>query len=337
MSALADNSREMFQSEIVRRTGLSRSRTSEILTSLEGRALVSRFQQGRNYSVNLNAHPRGKDTLRKKKQLRLGFTRAAEYPFVIPFRRHMRDDFGIEMEFEIYENGLDVARDLSTLRLDLGIAPILTSFMYCSLRAPFSLIAPAGSGGCCVISRKKPNDLLSSELKVATTKLSTMELLLKSSVREHFLPAESRAIYTPSPQNMMMGLRSKRFDAACIWEPYATILARKYGMSKVVNYRDIGAHVCCALSAGNHISDPMLRRISSRFEQSVIEYAENPDSYLVQYSSLAGFEPKIIREVSSEYSYPTELDANLISKQFERAGILTPIPSTVKDMIRRVT
>ena len=169
--------------------------------------------------------------------------------------------------------------------------------MFCSLGAPFKIIAPAGAGGSCVVSRDNRGKQ-SSDPKVATTKLSTMELLLKSSVNEHFLPDESRTIYSSGPQDIMSGLVSKRFDAACIWEPYATILARKHGLSKTVSYNEIGEHVCCALSAGNHLNDRILRKIALKFKESIAEFVKNPDSFLPQYSLITGFDSKIVREVS---------------------------------------
>ena len=138
------------------------------------------------------------------------------------------------------------------MRLDFGITPILAGFMFCSFGAPFKIIAPAGAGGSCIVSRSHGKHS-SVPAKVATTKLSTMELLLKSSVKEHFLPDESKVVYASGPQEIMSGLVSRRFDAACIWEPYATFLARKHELSKLVSYNEIGEHVCCALSAGNHL------------------------------------------------------------------------------------
>ncbi|MHB1868457.1 MAG: DUF7343 domain-containing protein, partial [Nitrososphaerales archaeon] len=335
LSTLAESGGEMFQSEIVRQSQLSRSRISEVLSSLEKRSLISRFQQGRNYRIFLKTEARKKNYVGRKKRLRLGFTRAAEYPFVIPFRKQMGDDHGIQVDLQIYENGLDVARDLSLLRLDLGITPILAAFMFCSLGAPFKVIAPAGAGGSYVISRDNLGKRSSvPDPKVATTKLSTMELLLKSSVKEHFLPDQSKVIYASSPHEMMSGVVSKRYDAACIWEPYATSLARKHGLSKVVSYNEIGEHICCALSAGNHLDDHILRKVASKFIDSIAEFAGNPDSFLTQYSAVTGFDNKIMREVSVEYNYPLDLNPKLISKQFERAGIQTPSPSTVNEMIR---
>jgi len=335
LSALVENGGEMFQSEIVRQSQLSKSRTSEILSSLERRSILSRNQQGRNYRIVLKTECRKQNYLGRKKHLRLGFTRAAEYPFVIPFRKKMRNDFGIEIDLRIYENGLDVARDLSILRLDLGIAPILSAFMFCSLGAPFKIIAPAGSGGSCVVSRDDRGKRSSVPYpRVATTKLSTMELLLKSSVKEHFLPDQSKVIYATGSEDMVSGLVSKRYDAACIWEPYATFLARKHGLSKLVSYNEIGEHICCALSAGNHLDNRLLRKVVSRFRDSITEFGKNPDSSLTQYSAFTGFDNKMMSEVSEEYNYPSDLNPKLISKQFERAGIQTPSPSSVKGMIR---
>lgn len=322
----------MFQSEIVKQTRLSRSRTSEVLSSLEKRGLVLRLAQGRNYRVALRADVKRKNY--RHKHLRMGFTRAAEYPYIIPFRKHLRDDLGIEVDLKVYDNGLDVARDLSLLRLDLGIAPILASFMFCSLGAPFSLIAPAGAGGSCLVSRETGKS--PSSPKVATTKLSTMELLLKSSMNEHVLPDQTRVVYESSPLGIIRGLAAKRFDAACIWEPYATLFARKHGLSKIISYSEIGEHVCCALSAGNHLDDHIMRKVASKFIDSAIEFKRTPDSFLPQYSALTGFTENILSAVSDEYTYPLELDPGLVSKQFERAGIRTPDPSTIKEMIGRI-
>ncbi len=323
----------MFQSDLVRETSLSRSRTSEILTSFEKRSLISRFQMGKNYRIILNSEAQKKNYAGRKRRLRLGFTRSAEYPFIIPFRNRLRDDLGIEVGLQIYENGLDVARDLSIARLDLGITPILSGFMFCSLGAPFKFLAPAGAGGSCIVSSQRSSSSKSDQ-RVATTKLSTMELLLKSSVNKHFLPDETKVVYTSNPHEMVSGLVSGRFDAACIWEPYATLLAKRRGFSKIVTYNELEEHICCALSAGNHLNDQSLGKIASRFGDSIEEFSRNPYSCLAKYSRVIGFDSKIMNEVSSEYSYPCELEPKLIVRQFEHAGIQTPSPSTVKEMIR---
>ncbi|MDG6999451.1 MAG: hypothetical protein JRN15_10090, partial [Nitrososphaerota archaeon] len=235
------------------------------------------------------------------------------------------------IHFQIYENGLDVARDLSLSRLDLGIAPILAGFMFCSLGAPFKIIAPAGSGGSSVVSATRE---LHSSPRVATTKLSTMELLMKTSIHEHFLAERSAVIYASNPREITKGMVSKQFDAACIWEPYATILTKKHCLTKIVTYNDLEDHICCTLSASNTLSDRIMSKIAKRFKASILEFSRAPDSFLDQYSKITGFDQKIINAVSQEYSYSTELESNSITRQFEHAGITTPDPSTIKDMIR---
>lgn len=319
----------MLQSELASQAGLSRSRTSEILSLLEKKSLVSRHPLGKNYRVLLETEMH---ETRRKSHLRLGFTRSAEYPFIVPFRKRMRDDLGMEVHLQIYDNGLDVARDLSLSRLDLGIAPILVSFMFCSLGAPFKIIAPAGSGGSSIVSKKCERSI--SRLRVATTKLSTMELLLKSSIHQRFLPEESETIYISSPRDIMNGIASKRFDTACIWEPYATLLTKEHGLSRIVSYNEIEDHICCALSVSNQLRDRVVSKITKRFKDSIEEFSGTPKSFLDQYSQITGFDFRIVRTVSCEYTYPIELEPNSITRQFKHAGINTPNPSTIKEMIR---
>lgn len=318
----------MLQSDMTRQSGLSRSRTSEILSSLEKKSLVSRHPLGKNNRVVLETEGHKS---RRRNSLRLGFTRSAEYPFIVPFRKMIRDEMKLDVQLLIYENGLDVARDLSLSRLDLGIAPILASFMFCSLGAPFQIIASAGSGGSSLISNKASS---SSQPTVATTKLSTMELLLRSSIHEHFLPTESKVSYMSSPQAIVNGIVSGRFDAACIWEPYATQLTKKRQLSRTASYNEIGNHVCCALSANNRLGDREASKITKNFSRSIREYTNSPDRYLDQYSLINGFDCGILRGVSGEYSYSSDLEPNSIARQFEHAGIHTPNPRTIKEMIR---
>lgn len=329
LNSLSENGGEMLQSELVKESGLSRSRTSEIISLLEKRSIVSRFPLGKNYRVVLETEVRN----RRKRHLRIGFIRSAEYPFIIPFRKHMREAFGIEIHLRIYENGLDVARDLSLSRLDLGIAPILVSFMFCSLGAPFQIVAPAGSGGSSVISSVR--ECSSHQPKVATTKLSTMELLMKASVHEHFLPDQSKIIYVSNPDDIIDGIVSKRYEAACVWEPYATLLTKKTGVSKIVSYADIEEHLCCVLSASNQLEDRTVSIITKKFADSIQEFSRDPYRFIDQYSRVVDFDKSILHEVSHEYTYPSELECTSIARQFEHSGIHTPNPLTIREMIRR--
>ncbi len=348
LDILKENNGEAYQSELVRRSGFSRSRVSEVLTEMKRNGLVSKIPLGigKNFAVSLCSDTEERGTRRThektRKRIRLGFTRAAEYPFVLPFRKILKDRFDLDLDLRIYENGIDVTRDLSLLRLDLGIAPILTQFMFYSLGSPIKIIAPAGSGGSSLLAsnRKRSKQAMhrdrgATELKVASTKLSTMELLLRSSVNGHVLPQSSSVVYSSSPEEMMNDLESRRVDAACIWEPYATMLLakKKDEYRSVIRYNDIGEHLCCALATGNHLDEPVVRRIQRAFSVSLEQCKSNHDSFVAPYSALTGFDWKLLGQVSGEYSYPMELDLGMISRQFKRAGIRIPSPFSVRDAI----
>jgi predicted transcriptional regulator len=343
LDSLKEAGGEAYQSELVRQTGFSRSRVSEILSVLESNGLVSRFPLGKNFRVVSRTSSRGERYDGHKRReikngLRLGFIRAAEYPFVILFKRLLRENLGITLDLVIYENGINLARDLSLLRLDLGISPVITHFMYHAMGAPFKIIAPAGSGGSSIIvgSKNGRRNTKSSKLSVITTKLSTMELLLRSSINEDLLPGVGRVVYSSNPQEMVEEASSRRVDAACIWEPYATILlAKRPGdFTRLIRYNDIGEHTCCTLSAGNHLHDNLVRKLISLFTRSQSEYSKNIGALFGPYSALVGLDEKIVGQVAGEYSYPLELDPKMISKQFDIAGVRIPSPDSIKDAIR---
>lgn len=348
LDILSENNGEAYQSELVRKSGFSRSRVSEVLSEMQRNGLVSKFPLGigKNFTVALRADLKRISALHshakrgRKRTISLGFTRAAEYPFVVPFRRLLRDKLGLDLDIRIYENGIDVTRYLSLLRLDLGISPVLTQFMFYSLGSPIKIIAPAGSGGSSLLVSRSRKDTRHSneeaELRIASTKLSTMELLLRSSVSGDVLPKMSRVVYSSSPEEMMKYAGSGKVDAACIWEPYATILlARKKGeFSRRIRYSDMGEHLCCALAAGSHLDDSLLDRVRRVFSESLERYIGSPNSFAAPYATLTGFDQKLMGRVSSEYSYPMELDSNMISHQFERAGLTVPAPFSLKDAVR---
>jgi predicted transcriptional regulator len=325
---------EIFQSDLVRQTGSSKSRVSEVLSSLELRGLISRSSLGKNSRIVPSSKlVRSSDRQRKKKVLSLGMIRASEYPFIIPFEKLLREKSEIILRPVIYENGLDIARDLFQLRLDLGIAPVLTHFVFYSTGSPIKMIAPAGSGGSTIIARR--SRLSSSKnFKVATTKLSTMELLVRSSMNLGEIPQDCQIHYHQGPKTIVNALISGESDAASIWEPYATILQKRKGDFKKI-HAESKEDVCCALAAGNHLDSRTIGMVAKSFVESLELYRKNPEDYSSSYSTFMNFDQKIGRIVSRMYRYPLELDHQKLASQFERAGVKIPLPSSVKDAIWR--
>src|SRR5579872_6136877 len=157
---LLEGNVEIYQSDLVRQSGFSRSRVSEVLASLETSGLISRVPLGKNFRVILNrsagsSKSFAKKNPRKKKILSLGMIRASEYPFIISFENLLREKMGITLNCVIYDNGLRISRDLAQFRLDLGIAPVLTHFVFYSTGSPTKMIAPAGSGGASIRSEER--------------------------------------------------------------------------------------------------------------------------------------------------------------------------------------
>lgn len=341
LDILKENKGEAYQSELVTRSGFSRSRVSEVLSELEKNGTLSRFPLGigKNYNVVLHTSLNRSNRTKAGKTIRLGFTRAAEYPFIIPFKKLLKDRLDLDLDLRIYKNGIDVTRDLSHFRLDLGISPILTQFMFYTLGSPIRIIAPAGSGGSSlIVSKAGRNSRMGrlskgTEFRIASTKISTMELLMRSSINKDVVPKKSGVVYTSSPEEMMKDAASHLVDAVCMWEPYATILLtkKKDDFTRLIRYRDMGEHLCCGLAAESNLDESLVERVRRVFLESLEKYTASSDSFIGPYAALTGFSQKLIGRVGSEYSYQQELDSDMISRQFYRAGLTVPTPFSVRD------
>jgi predicted transcriptional regulator len=327
-----------YQTDLVRQSGFSKSRVSEVLSYLQAKGLISRISLGKNFKIISRKYQNkiGENVPEKdpsKKTLTLGLIRASEYPFVLPFQKALHQEMDLSLRFVQYDNGMDLSRDLYNLRLDLGIAPVLTHFFFFSMGSPIKMIAPAGSGGCAILF-KESTQKSRRDFTVATTKLSTMEMMLRSSIREGDLSSSTTTRYFTSPKQMMNAAICGEVDAACIWEPYSTMLLRKRGFKKLFNYEDNGNdHICCAVAAGNHLAIDKLRRITSILGNSLEIYQRSPENYLSAYSELMRFDKKTIESASKKYSYPTNLDHRKLARQLEDAGVKIPLPSGISDAV----
>ena len=319
---------EAYQSDIMRATGFSRATVSEVLSGLEERRMITRTKEGRNLKVVSVA-----GRARAGGRLRLGFTRAAEYPFLVPLRRFLRED-GVELDFRVYDNGIAVARDLSLLRIDIGIAPLVTLFMMHSLDAPFKIIGPAGSGGSSVLESPKHKRGRPDGVRAVCTKMSTMEVLMRSAESRHAIPEIGRIAYAGSPLEIERTLLSGSADVCSIWEPYATMLEAR-GARRVLRYSELPEHVCCAAAAGNHLGDRLLSKLSRRYSAAMSAFRSDRESCYAAYAALSGLESSTVRRVEGEYSYPVEMSSGSVAAQLRAAGLSFPSPSSFADALFR--
>jgi len=319
---------EAYQSDLARATGFSRATISEVLTSLERRKMVRRLKEGRNSKAVYVAGPR-----RSGKTLKLGFTRAAEYPFLVPLRRALKDD-GVEIGFRVYDNGIGIVRDLASQTIDIGIAPLITLFMMHSLDAPFKIFGPAGSGGSSLMRSPKTGTRGREGFRAVCTRMSTMEMLMRSAEKHHDIPQIGSLSYANSAPEIEGALMSGSAEVCSIWEPFATMLEAR-GAKRMLRYSDLSDHVCCAAAAGNHLGDRALSRLSNRLAASMDAFKRDRDSCMDAYSALSGLASSMLRRVSGEYTYPAELSSDSVVDQLEVAGLTLPSPSSFRDALFR--
>jgi predicted transcriptional regulator len=317
---------EAYQSDIMRATGFSRSTVSEVLSSLEERRMITRIKQGRNSKIALVAGGQ-----RAKGRLRLGFTRAAEYPFLVPLRRTLRER-GLELEFRVYDNGIAVARDLSLLKIDIAIAPLITLFMMHALDAPFKIIGPAGSGGSSVLASPKAGRAHRQGVSAVCTKMSTMEVLMRAAESRHEIEEVTVLNYADSPREIEGALFSGAADVCAVWEPYATMYESR-GAKRILRYADLPEHVCCAAAVGNHLGERVLSRLSAGYATALDEFRRDRRSCYAAYAAISGLESSTVRRVEAEYSYPGELSGGSVVTQLEAAGLKVPSPSSFEDAL----
>jgi len=319
------SSGEAYQSNIVKATGFSRSRVSEVMSRLEKEGIIGRVAEGRNKRVYLKSNPVSR---RPKGLIRLGLIRSAEYPFVIPFKKALRD-MGFELEIEVFPNGIDVMKALSNGQLELGIAPMITQLYFFSAEFPIQILAPAGAGGSSVLALPS----IADHPIAASTKLSTMELLLRTSVNGGVIGEPSEMIYARSAQEMLGMLRSGKVDAVSVWEPYASLLERD-GYVRLSEYSDLGEHYCCTLASPLGIEESLLDGLLRRYRIALSEFKGDPERYIPPYAALMGFGVNELRDAIKHYTYPEELDVAVALRQVEQGGIRVPYPSLVREAIR---
>ncbi len=316
---------EAYQADLVRATGFSKSRVSEVLTKLERDGVIGRKHVGKNYVVYMKSPP----PERRQGKLTIGIIRSAEYPYVIPLRKKLSEK-GIELEVRVYDNGIDVMKELSMGKLDLGISPMVMQLFFYFLESPIRIIAPAGAGGASIVSGKD----LSDHPRVASTKLSTMELLVRTTVNGAVMGEVGDMTYARSPESLVKMLMSRGAEAVSIWEPYVTMLT-EMGFHRLADYSDFGEHYCCTLASHSSLPEKTVNAVISAFRDALSAYRSNPDSYLIPYSALIGMPYKLVSKAASAYTYPDELSASVMLRQIEQAGIRVPYPGEIRDAVWR--
>ncbi|QGA54840.1 MarR family transcriptional regulator [Sulfolobus sp. E5-1-F] len=281
------------QSELGKLSGLSKSRLSEVLSELEKEGIIKRRKVlGKNLEVSLS----------QDRFLRLGIIRAAEYPFIIPFIKNL-ENRGYNVTVKIYENGIDLTKDLVEAKLDLGLSPIITQMIFLTIYRNIRIIGGGAKGGGGIIGK--------TCTRIASTVMSSMEMWAFREFRN------IEIIPSYSSYQMLDFLEKGVVDGIAIWEPFLSILERKG--YKVHRFTPLH---CCTLAVRDNMDWEKIRGI---YEESFSWFKSSMDRWISSYSNLLNIDYNILKEASKNYEFDYYLDLNEFKNTLKNTGIFVPI------------
>ncbi|MUM64010.1 MarR family transcriptional regulator [Acidianus infernus] len=280
------------QTELVKISGMSKSRVSEILNELEKEGIIFRKQLvGKNLIVSLN----------KTKFLRLGIINAAEYPFIIPFIKKLREK-GVEVEVKIYDNGLQVTKDLVLGKIDMGFSPVISQIIFSKI-FDIKIIAGGAKGGAGIVGES---------CNIGSTVMSSMETWTLAEVRN------ANIIPFNSPQELVKNFETRKVPAIAIWEPYLSILESKG--HKVTHVFE--PNHCCTLAIRSSLEDE--EKIKEIYEDAFSWFLSSKDRWISDYSNLLGEDYNIMKKASERYYFDSYLDLKEVYKNLKKMNIYIP-------------
>ncbi len=277
----------ILQSEIVKALGVSKSRVSEILSYLEKKGVIVRkIEIGKSYRVWLSRYyPFGE-------LIRVGILKSTEYAAIIS---------SVSYDVLIYDNAIDLTRDLVLEKVDVAASPLVTQVMFGIMMKNlkiFNVIAENGSG---VVFGDKKNGIF------GTTEMSAMEMNLKA-VRDRLDVRCFR--YFASPEKMIANL--KGVEGIAIWEPFISMIKR----DKIYFDEIIGNYPCCTIAANKNA-------LKSKKEQveEVVRDVQKGKIDVKRTSEILAFDKEIVENSVKSYNFNPDYSVNEILSYLRRGGI----------------
>ena len=283
------------QNELLKLSKISKSRLSEILSELEKEGIINRRKiLGKNLEVSLSS----------SKFLRLGIIRAAEYPFIIPFMKKL-EEAGFITSIKIYNNGLDLTRDLVNGKIDLGFSPIITQMVFLTIFNNIKILAGGAKGGGGIAGKVCG--------KIASTVMSSMEIWAYKEIRDKHV----ELIPSNNPDEMINYLERGIVDGIAMWEPYLSILEKKgYKLNRFTPLH------CCTLAVREGIDEEKIRKI---YENSFAIFKSSIDRWVSAYSNLLNYDYNILKEATKNYEFDPYLDLKEFKNTLKNLGVFVPI------------
>jgi predicted transcriptional regulator len=268
----------VYQKDLKHLTGVSKSRISEIISELEKEGLIRRERIiGKSYKIYYNS-----------KVLKIGIIKAAEYPFIMPLIKIMKNN-NIDVKVKIYENGIKVTKALILGEIDIGFSPLITQLLFSKIFDNIKIIAGASKGGSGVIG-------LDDKI-IGSTEISTMQILVKSIVKD------SKVKYYSNPEDMINALEKREVNSVAIWEPYFTYLYKR-GYKLLYKFPEIH---CCTLAINSKIDEDVMKKY---YEEAFSLFNSDKEKWIRNYAELLGMDKDLILKSSLNYKFESYLDIN---------------------------
>ncbi len=273
---------EKTQVEISRALGLSRSRTSEILSELEIQGkIVRRKISERTIEVRLN----------RDSNLIVGILPSSEYVYLI----EAMEDLGLNYILKIFNNSLEGFKELILGHIDILASPLVSGYIFFLLDERIKPIMGIAMGGGGVIKR-------SNQGLLGTTPFSKMDRLSRQQ-------SGFQIVYYKGIEELLQAYEQRKVDAISIWEPYLTL----YG-GEPENIKE----TCCALF-GNLDKDHREKLIRKYSELTASKLA--PERGIKIISSKLGLEPDLIEKSLKSYKFDHSISKDDLERQLKALGI----------------
>ncbi len=301
-------------SEIALKLGLAKSTVSEIVTRLEKKGVVKKVRRGSLVLV----YPSSVSLKGRGRRLRIGFVRAAEYPFLVRFASRLKM-LGYTVELKMYGNGLDATLDLVSGRLELALTPMPTQILFHILSSRLKIIGGGVTGGARVVKVEGGRQGVA-----VTTRASTMELCLSLSGAAGLV---NRLVYASAGSEILQAVEERRVEYAAVWEPYASMLP-SYAKT-IAECGELGIESCCTLAASTSIPYEERQRIAREYVEALTSFwQEKPEAEITAYADIVNLPAKTVRKSLEKYRLEmAEPDPHYAVKTLEKAGLRFPHPS----------
>ncbi len=242
---VVENSAPVTLSELARTLGWSKSMVWRRVKRLSDLGLIKVNKQGGILLI----YSSNKDH-KVVRILRLGILRASEYPYVVRFRKMLRDIYD-DVDVIVYDEAFRLALDLSSGRVHLALAPVPSLLLAHRVSmGRVKIIGGGSAGGTGIV-------IGNGGVGHATTMASTMELCAE---RRRLEPPR---FYMRKGSEILRAIEERRVRQAVLWEPYLT-LARDKGF----DVEECDIPFCCVL--GSHeMLDDSIARIKRLFAEAV--------------------------------------------------------------------